>query len=203
MPTMNTLESIHERHVKSRRVQVLASMLEGLLPDEGLALDIGSGDGSLSAELMRRKPGLRIEGIDTLVRPQTAIPTKPFDGVRIDAPDGAYDCCLFVDVLHHADEPLALIAEAARVSRGRIVIKDHLRNGLFARRTLTFMDRVHNSRYGVSMPCRYWSEQEWCANIAALDLSIDVWKDRLPLYPPWANWLFGRGLHVITSLSRK
>jgi len=200
MPPMNTLEAIHERHVKSRRVGVLADMLEKLLPDEGRVLDIGSGDGAMAAELMRRKPGLKIEGIDTLVRPQTAIPTRAFDGVHIDSPDGTYDCCVFVDVLHHADQPEELLAEAVRVNRGTVVIKDHLRDGILAQQTLTFMDRVHNARYGVSLPCRYWSTQEWEKIISSMGLEIETWEDKLALYPNWANWMFGRGLHVITRL---
>ena len=199
---MNTLEVIHERHVKGRRVQVLAEMLAQMLPDEGLILDIGSGDGALDAELMRRKPGLKIDGIDTLVRPGTAIPTRAFDGSHIEVPDRTYDWCLFVDVLHHADEPEALLQEAARVSKNGIILKDHLREGLFARSTLRFMDRVHNARYGVSLPYCYWSLSEWRKNIAAVGLTQEVWYDRLKLYPWWANWVFGRGLHVLARLRK-
>ena len=199
---MNTLESIHEHHVKSRRVAILAAMLEKMLPDEGHILDIGSGDGALDAELMRRKPGLKIDGIDTLVREGTAIPTTAFDGVHINSLDKSYDWCMFVDVIHHANAPDELLKEAARVCRNGLIIKDHLRDGLFARQTLRFMDRVHNARYGVALPYCYWSEREWLQNISALGLSVDVWYDRLSLYPWWANWLFGRGLHVLTRLRR-
>ena len=199
---MNPVEAMHEKHVKNRRVAVLASLLAPLLPDKGRILDVGSGDGQLAAELMRRKPGLQIEGIDTLVRPQTAIPTRQFDGEHIDAPNDSYDACMFVDVLHHADEPIELLREAARVGQ-TIVLKDHLREGLFANSTLTFMDRVHNSRYGVSLPCRYWSEREWRDVFSMLNIKPDVWQDRLKLYPAWANWLFGRRLHVLATLVHK
>ncbi len=199
---MNPVEMLHDRHVKGRRVGVLASLLAPLLPDSGRVLDIGSGDGALAAELMSRNPGLTIDGVDTLLRPGAAIPTKQFDGVHIEAADSSYDLCMFVDVIHHADKPLELLREAARVSGGKLLIKDHLREGLFAQATLSFMDRVHNSRYGVSLPCRYWSEREWRDVFAQLGLNPEQWKDRVILYPAWANWLFGRRLHIITSLRR-
>lgn len=200
---MNPIELVHDRSVKTRRVRVLAEMLAPLLPTTGRVLDIGSGDGAMAAAILKRKPNLTIEGIDTLVRPGTAIPVRAFDGVHIDAPDGAYDCCLLVDVLHHAAEPEALLREAARVSAGSVVIKDHLRDGFAARETLRFMDRTHNARYGVSLPYCYWNSGEWRGNIAAAGLAIDLWYDRLVLYPWWANWIFGRNLHVLARLKKK
>lgn len=200
---MNAIEQYHERHVKDRRVQVLSAMLANLLPDEGSVLDIGSGDGAIAAEIMRRKPDLHIEGIDTLVREGTLIPMKAFDGVHIEAPDNSVDWCLLVDVVHHANEPEALLREAARVCRNGIVLKDHLRDGMMARETLRFMDRTHNARYGVNMPYCYWSTREWREVISALGLSVEAWYDRLQLYPWWANWVFGRGLHVLTRLRCK
>lgn len=199
---MTPIETIHEKGVRQRRVKVLSGMLLKLLPEKGRILDIGSGDGEMAAELMRLRPGLEIHGIDTLVRPGTAIPTTAFDGLHIGEETGSYDWCILVDVLHHAADPEGLLREAARVAGQGIVIKDHLRDGFGARQTLRFMDKVHNARYGVSMPFCYWSTNEWRGNISAAGLSIDLWYDRLALYPWWANWVFGRGLHVLARLRK-
>jgi SAM-dependent methyltransferase len=199
---MTPIEAIHDSSVKKRRVKVLSGMLLQLLPESGRILDIGSGDGEMAAELMRQRPGLEIHGIDTLVRPDTVIPTTAFDGLHIDEADASYDWCLFVDVLHHASDPEGLLREAARVSRKGVIVKDHLRDGVGARETLCFMDRVHNSRYGVSLPFCYWNTNEWRGNISAAGLTIELWYDRLMIYPWWANWVFGRGLHLLARLKK-
>ena len=199
---MNLVERIHDRHVKSRRVDVLAGLLAPLLPERGSVLDVGAGDGALAAELMRRKPGLTIEGIDTLVRPVTAIPVAEFDGVHIDVPGGV-DWCLFVDVIHHVERPMELLRSAVAVARKGLIIKDHLRQGVAAYTTLRFMDSIGNARYGVSLPCNYWTPRQWDACCRELKLRRDVWLDRLPVYPPPANWIFGRRLHVVARLTHE
>lgn len=198
---MNLVEQVHDRHVKRRRVAVLADLLTPLLPDSGSVLDVGAGDGTLAAELMRRKPGLRIEGIDTLVRSGTAIPVREFDGVNIDCPAGV-DWCLFVDVIHHVERPMELLRSAVAAARKGLIIKDHLRQGPCAYSTLRFMDFVGNARFGVSLPCRYWSPAEWDDCCRELGLQRELWHDRLPIYPPWANWIFGRRLHVVARLGK-
>lgn len=200
---MNAVETVHEHYVKRRRVDVLASLLVPLLPDHGTVLDIGSGDGELAAELMHRKPGLSIQGIDPLVRPDTAIPVTEFDGFHIPFDDNSFDYCLFVDVLHHAGDPVALLAEAARVSKTGIVIKDHLRDGFLAGPTLRFMDIVGNGRFGVSLPYTYWSTAQWQEVCRKTGLTIEHWESQLKMYPAWGNWIFGRRLHLLARFGCK
>ena len=62
---------------------------------------------------------------------------------------------MFCDVLHHAEEPVEIIREAVRVARHCVVIKDHLVQGLFARRTLRLMDFVGNAPHGIVLPYNY------------------------------------------------
>jgi len=197
---MNVLERLHERHVRARRARVLAGVVAGLLPEGVRVLDIGSGDGEIDAELMRLRRDLKVDGIDIMLRAKTAIPTRHYDGLRIDAPDGTYQWCMLVDVLHHADNPTALLREAARVCSEGIVIKDHLLRGFMAGHTLRFMDRVHNARHGIALPFNYWTPDQWDEQFSLLGLKIDSRVDRLGIYPPWADWVFGRGLHMAARL---
>ena len=55
---------------------------------------------------------------------------------------------MFVDVLHHTDDPMVLLREAGRVASGFVLIKDHTQNGILAGRRLRFMDWVGNARHG-------------------------------------------------------
>src|SRR5207247_1102228 len=117
----SVIERLHQRGVYGRRVRVLVGELCQVLPPAVAGtmavLDIGCGDGLIARLLMERRPDLRIEGIDVLARPGAHIPVTLFDGSRIPRADEAVDVALLVDVLHHADEPMALLREAFRVAR--------------------------------------------------------------------------------------
>jgi SAM-dependent methyltransferase len=192
------LEKIHEKFVEKRRAFLLHQKISRLLPDTpATVLDIGCGDGSIACHVMESKPNLKISGIETIVRPGTAIPVAAFDGRKIPYPDASFDFCLFVDVLHHAEDPSILLAEAARVARRGVVIKDHLANGFVARRILRFMDDTHNRRYRVALPYNYWSKPEWNLAFEKLGLRQTAGSNALHLYPPWADWLFGGNLHFL------
>lgn len=197
---MSFAETLHEAWGFDRRVRVLAGHIEPLLPHGARVLDVGCGDGTIDRLLLEARPDLEVEGIDVLVRPETHIEVREFDGHTIPYPDARFDCLLFVDVLHHSHDALQLLREARRVCRERVVIKDHRRNGLLAERTLRFMDDVGNKRFGVDLPYNYWSHDEWHAAFAAAELEIDDWTQKLGIYPWPASWLFDRGLHFVASL---
>jgi SAM-dependent methyltransferase len=197
---MSVMARIHDGYVLGRRVQVLARHLAELLPRDASVLDVGCGDGSLAKLICDRRPDVKMRGVDVLVRQRTAIPVEPFDGAHIPADNGSFDVVMFVDVLHHTDDPRLLLREACRVTRRNILLKDHTCNGLLARPVLRFMDGVGNARFGVALPYNYWTRAQWQAAFRDLHLEIEVWQSRLGLYPVWADWLFGRSLHLIARL---
>jgi SAM-dependent methyltransferase len=199
---MSLVDSLH-RPVFARRVLVLAQHLADIAPRGARLLDVGCGDGSIDSLMMERRPDLSIEGIDVLVRPQTRIPVRAFDGKHLPYPDGSFDAVSFVDVLHHADDARALLREAARVSRGCVLIKDHLLEGLLAAPTLRLMDWVGNARHGVVLPYHYWSREQWDACFSGLSLAVGEWRSTLGLYPPPLNWVFERSLHFIARLEHR
>jgi SAM-dependent methyltransferase len=197
---MKGTELIHDRYVHGRRVRVLGDHIAELLPPGASVLDVGCGDGLLAGRLLQLRPDLRIRGIDTLVRDRTEIPVEPFDGRAIPGADGSVDVVLFVDVLHHTDDPMILLREAARVSREAIIIKDHTRDGLLAGPTLRFMDYVGNAHHGVVLPYNYWPRRRWLSAFEELHLRPEEWRADLRLYAVPADWIFGRSLHFITRL---
>lgn len=194
------LNAVHDRAVFQRRVRVLSAHLADELGSSGTVLDLGCGDGSIARAVMDRKPGLKFRGIDVLLRPHTLIPVELFDGNHIPAKDGAYDWVTIVDVLHHTDDPGQLVAEAARVARKGVVIKDHLREGFAAYPTLRFMDWVGNRGHDVRLPYNYLTRKEWDAVFAAAGIAPRAWREALSLYPFPADLLFDRGLHFIATL---
>lgn len=195
------LGAVHGKLVFGRRIRRLAGALAERLPANARVLDVGCGSGDLAALVMQMRPDVAIEGIDVLVRPGTAIPVHEYDGEHIPFPDNSFDAAIVIDVLHHTDDPHLVLAEISRVAPV-VIVKDHLRNGVFAGTTLRFMDWVGNAAHGVRLPYNYLSRREWTRIWQELDLTTSAFATRLSLYPRPASWLFDRGLHFVTILSR-
>ena len=198
---MSLLDRLHGGYVHKRRIAVLSTELAPLFPRDARVLDVGCGDGELAAELCARRPDVEVEGIDVLARQGCAIPVREFDGAHIPYGDACIDVVLLVDVLHHTDDPTALLRESARVSRSLIVIKDHLREGVAAGLTLRVMDWVGNARHGVRLPYNYWTRAQWDRGFHDLGLEVRLWRSSLRLYPKPATWLFDRTLHFIAAMA--
>ena len=200
--TVTLLDELHDRYVHDRRTGRLSHELAALLPADANVLDVGCGDGLLSAKLMQLRPDVTVSGVDVLLRADRRIPTLLFAGADLPFTDSSFDVVLLVDVLHHADSPLRLLAEAARVASVSILLKDHLLEGPLASTMLRFMDRVGNAHHGVSLPYNYWPRSVWLAAFRRLGLSVSAWNERLRIYPMPASLLFDRSLHFIARLER-
>jgi SAM-dependent methyltransferase len=199
---MSAIGVLHEKLVFNRRVEILAGWFAQLAPPSARILDVGCGDGLISAVLQSRRPDLALRGIDVLPRNHTHIPVEIFDGSRIPFDDGSFDVVLFSDVLHHTPDPAVLLREARRVAAHCVLIKDHNRNGLAAGARLRFMDWVGNARFGVALPYNYWTERQWRTAWKEIGLTPDQLITNVGLYPPPANWIFGARLHFIARLTK-
>ena len=186
--------------VFKRRIHRLAELFAAVLPQDAKVLDVGAGSGELAALVRGVRPDLEFTGIDVLVRPGTAIEVRPFDGAKIPFPDGSFDAVMFSDVLHHAFNVEELLAEAGRVAREEIILKDHVAETGMDRMLLRFMDWVGNSRYGVVLPYNYLSRERWLAAIASAGLELKEMKSSIGLYPFWYDWLFGGRLQTMIRL---
>ena len=195
------LNSVHDRSVFQRRVRVLGEKLAALFPEGGSVLDIGCGDGTIDVGIMAFRPDLAITGTDIMLRPVTHIPVVEYDGAHLPADDKSVDYALIVDVLHHTEDPAAVLTEAARVARKGVIVKDHLREGLLAGPTLRFMDWVGNYGHNVVLPYNYLSEAEWQAAFARAGLTVAAWNESVGLYPFPASLAFDRRLHFVARLA--
>jgi SAM-dependent methyltransferase len=195
---MNFFERIHGGYIQQRRLASLVGHLTALIPKNAAVLDVGCGDGKLAHLLKRERPDITIRGIDVLVRGGDLIDVQEFNGFKIPHETASYDVVMFIDVLHHTQDPRMLLTEANRVARESIIIKDHLLQGLFAGATLRFMDRIGNARFGVSLPHNYLDWQEWVSISEDLGTMVE-WKVDLKLYPSILDLFFGRSLHFLAE----
>lgn len=198
------LNAIHGALIFGRRVEALADALaRAIPPGPARVLDLGCGDGQVAVALMRRRPELTLEGVDVLVRPVTHIPVTQYDGVTLPFATGSFDHVTIVDVLHHTDDPGAVLVEAARVAAKSVVVKDHLREGWLARPVLRLMDWVGNRGHDVRLPYNYLDDEEWQAAFARADVVEGDRQERLGLYPAPLSWIFERRLHFVSRLAHR
>jgi ubiquinone/menaquinone biosynthesis C-methylase UbiE len=196
-----TLGQIHERVVFNRRVAVLGEALGALVEAGSDILDVGTGDGQIASLVAAAAPGTTVRGIDIMARPTSHIPVDIFDGQTIPHPDKSFDIVSFVDVLHHTDDPVVLLKEAARVARKAVILKDHFSENGVDHTTLRFMDWVGNAPHGVVLPYNYASRAEWAEWYAEAGLEIETVSTDVPLYPAPFSMIFGRGLHFVARLT--
>lgn len=114
--------------IMERRSRQLIEQVGAWLPTEGPVLDLGSGTGHLSARLERER-GIEVVPADVsdmhvMGRPPVLITdgVLPFD-------EGTYSAALLFFMLHYPDDPAGLLVEAARVTRGPIILVQSLYSG--------------------------------------------------------------------------
>ena len=200
---MNIFEQMHETKVFGRRIRVLSGHMAGLIPVDASVLDVGCGSGDIARLIMKSRSDVKISGIDVLVREDTAIPVKGYDGHTFPHEDNSFDVVMFVDVLHHTQNTEELLSEARRVSRKYVILKDHTLEGLFSQSRLKFMDWVGNRRFGVNLTYNYHTKQQWFKAFDDSGLAVETWKTKLGLYPWPVSMVFGASLHCITRLEKK
>ena len=111
-----------------RRSRQMIEQIGAWLPAEGPVLDLGSGTGHLSARLAQER-GLEMVTAD--VSDMHVVGRPPIliaDGVLPFA-EGTYSAALLVFMLAYPLDPPAVLSEAARVTRGPIILVQSLYSG--------------------------------------------------------------------------
>jgi SAM-dependent methyltransferase len=114
--------------VMERRSSQLIEQVGTWLPDDGPVLDVGSGTGHLAARLERE---LRLEVITVDVSDMHVTGRPPVliaDGV-LPFEDSTFSAALLVFMLAYPNDPAAVLTEAARVTRGPIIVVQSLHSG--------------------------------------------------------------------------
>jgi ubiquinone/menaquinone biosynthesis C-methylase UbiE len=193
----------HRALVMNRRVNKIASHIANLIPEDVIyLLDVGTGTGEIAQAICKLRPELIISGVDVKIRPKTFIPVVAYDGNRLPFGDDVFDAVITIDVLHHCNDPIAMLKECSRVSKKWVLIKDHISETPLDKATLRLMDWIGNRVHGVVLPYNYLSSSEWASAFNQIGLR-DVRKlNQLNLYPIPFDLVFGRSLHCLHLLSK-
>ena len=197
------INSCHKALVSGRRTPALAELLAAMLPQRASVLDIGCGDGVISSLIASLRPDVSIQGVEFLVRPGCKIECRAFDGLTLPHPDASFDVCLFVDVLHHTEDPAILLREAVRVTRDFVLLKDHVDENILDDITLRFMDWVGNRPHGVVLTYNYQSHREWTEHFSRCGLREQTWTCDVPHYRWPFSLVVGRKLHFVAMLRKQ
>jgi SAM-dependent methyltransferase len=111
--------------VMERRAGKLMEQVRPWLPTKGPVLDLGSGTGHFSARLARE---LGLEAVTADVSDIHVVGPPPVvvaDGV-LPFEDGTFSAALLFFMLAYPGNPAAVLAEAARVTRGPIILVQSL-----------------------------------------------------------------------------
>lgn len=159
-----------------RRAEHLYRRLRPHLPAHGRVLDVGSGTGH-NALVLERCTGLAVTEID--VAPMNWVGRTPllFDGAHLPFADAVFDAVTLLFVLHYAVDPVGLLREARRVTRGPLLV----------------LQSVSASRTGAAL----LRAREWVQGRGAY--RVTQWAGLLPRGP---HPLTPRCFHTRPSLDR-
>jgi len=116
--------------VMERRSAQLIQQVGAWLPAAGPVLDLGSGTGHLPARLQRER-GLEVVTADVSdLHVMGPPPVLIADGV-LPFENRTFSTALLFFMLHYPDDPVALLVEAARVTRGPLILVQTLHSGGF------------------------------------------------------------------------
>lgn len=105
---------------------------EGFIGKKSRILDLGCGSG-IVGEQFRDFFRADLVGADVEDLRVAKIPFRIIDGVNLPFSENSFDTILINYVLHHAHDPLALLKEAKRVARGKIIIYEDLPEGFLSK----------------------------------------------------------------------
>lgn len=118
--------------ILARRARQLLARLAPHLPRRGCLLDVGSGTGH-NAAAIERATHLRVTELDVADLNALGRPAIRFDGRSIPLASRSFDAVTLLFVLHYAPDPVGLLRELRRVSRGPVLILQSVHAGPVAR----------------------------------------------------------------------
>lgn len=144
-------------------------------------LDLGCGSGIAGNEF-RNFFEARVTGIDIRDWRIEKKPFQIFDGVQIPFSDNSFDIVLISYVLHHAKYPEALLREAKRVARGKIVIYEDLPEGFFSKIYCKLHQLSFDNLFGNPAKTSFKKAKDWEKIFKELGLKV-IFKKRKQNFP--------------------
>lgn len=134
-------------------------------------LDLGCGSGIVGKAFQDFFQS-QVIGVDIIDRRVFKIPFKKIDGNNLPFLKNDFDTILITYVLHHAQNPEALLKEAKRVAKGRILIYEDLSEGLTSKLVCKLHGVSFDKFVGNKNKTRFRTEKEWREIFEKLQLRL-------------------------------
>jgi ubiquinone/menaquinone biosynthesis C-methylase UbiE len=188
------LVNFHQKISHNTRIDQLSKLISDEIktnyPSEKpiSCLDVGCGDMTIAESIAKLNPLTIWNCIDIHDLPEELKKTdkwkkyRKFDGSNIPFEDNAFDIVIFCDVLHHTPDQIStLLKEAGRISK-YVIIKDHFEYSWYSRSILRLMDFIGNWSYGISIPEKYFTEDNFELKYSRAGLKKVHIKSNINLY---------------------
>lgn len=152
-------------------------------------LDLGCGSGIVGRTFQVFFQA-EVSGVDIVDRRAVNLPFQIYDGFHLPFPEKSFDGILINYVLHHAEDPIALLKEAKRVSKGKIIIFEDLPEGFFSKLVCKIHGISYSKLFKNPDSPSFKSEKEWEKIFKEIGLNI-IFKQRIN------NLLFKKELFVL------
>jgi SAM-dependent methyltransferase len=151
------LQALLRRYAESEAA-ALAPFLVG-----GRLLDLGAGEGYVTAAL-RRRTGIWACAVDIGPYRRMPVPYLIYDGSRLPFDEATFDTTLISLALHHCADPQGVLDEALRVTSSRLIILESVYRNRWERVCLARLDGwLNRYRHGGEMlvPLAFKRAEEW------------------------------------------
>lgn len=152
--------------------------IEEFLKNQKKVLDLGCGSGVLAHKISKLFQ-VELLCLDIKDRRIFPVPFQKYDGRHILFPDKYFDLVLICFVLHHTQDPIAILKEAKRVGKKIIIFEDLPEN--FIGKLRCFLHLLFWNLFSFwKMKFNFFSENEWEEIFQKLNLKLLMKKDFRP-----------------------
>ncbi len=144
-------------------------------------LDLGCGS-AIVGNQFKKFFQAEVIGVDIMDRRIIPLSFKIFDGKNLPFPENFFDVVLINYVLHHAQDPIALLKEAKRVSKDKIIIFEDLPVGFFSKLNCQIHGFSFDNFFGNPSETSFKTEREWEKIFEGIGLKV-IFKKRVKNFP--------------------
>jgi SAM-dependent methyltransferase len=162
----------------AKRLKIQAEMLSDHIGRGETVLDVGCESGHL-CKYISEMHGATATGIDVHDARTIPIDFRIFDGKSIPFADNAFDHVVLSFVLHHSNDPMALIKECRRVARRSVIAFEDLPETRFGRMLTSIHVWLFNVSWRLQSAGDYRVALGWLGDNAAKVVETPL--PRLPL----------------------